>query len=437
MKNKKKVIIITAAIVLMAAAVVMMLSWDFNGKNGETTKTTTTEKPTTIQNPTGTTTAEPTTTSEPTTTPEPTTTAEPTTTNQFYTGPTTTADRLDDFDDSKVKALYLTASSASGAKLNDMINLVNTTELNALVIDVKDWYVYYDSDIPMINEFKLDNPFYNPAAIAKKLHDNGIYAIARLVVFKDNNLTKVRPDLAIKTKDGKIWLENGNTGWTNPYIEEVWDYNIAIAKEVIAAGFDEVQFDYVRFPSGTLGVVEYGAEMPAKSDAICGFLEKAAKEIHAMGAKVSADIFGIVLESDLDGRNIGQELLKVGMNVDYVSPMIYPSHYANDSNGAMGNGVGTKISGITYTKPDLEPYSLVKATLLNTKVKLAAVDGYRADVRPFLQAFTADYLREGYYQVYGPTQIREQIQAVYDAGYTSWILWSAANIYPAGAFLTK
>ena len=123
------------------------------------------------------------------------------------------------------------------------------------------------------------------------------------------------------------------------------------------------------------------------------------------------------------------------MDIDYICPMVYPSHYANSSRGVMGNGYGQEISGVLFTKPDFEPYRIVNLTLLNAKNKLAEIDGYKAGMRPYLQAFTASYLPDGYYQQYGAEQVRQQVQGLYDAGYEEWILWNPSNIYPEGAFL--
>ncbi|MDD4494478.1 MAG: putative glycoside hydrolase [Eubacteriales bacterium] len=422
MKRKKWYLIVSAAVVTLTIIVVAVLLSGGFGKNNEPSNTTGPKD-------TGSNTTAPEDTSQPTTNPTTEPVTEPTT-----PAPTTTKPRLENFDDSQVKALYVTGSTAASSKLDELIKLVDETELNALVIDAKEWYINFDSDIPEANEFELDNKMYNAETILKKCHDKGIYVIARIVVFRDNLCATRRPEMAIKTTDGKVWKEGGTIGWTNPYNEKVWDYNIAIAKEAVSKGFDEIQFDYVRFPTGTRGKVDYGTDV-SRTDAVTGFLKKAVDELHPLGVKVSADIFGIVIESGVDGRNIGQELEKVGLDVDYISPMLYPSHYANDSNGSFGNGVGQSIGGEVFKRPDLEPYKVIYNTLTNCKNKLSAVEGYRADVRPYLQAFTLSSLPDGYYQTYGPEEIREQIQATYDAGYKSWILWNPKNNYPKEAFL--
>lgn len=333
----------------------------------------------------------------------------------------------------KVKAVYLTANSAgSSAKVDNIIELAKKTELNTVVVDIKEeGTVYYESTLDIVKKDGKQIKYYNPEKVVKKFHDNGVYVIGRIVVFKDPVLAKNRADLAVKNTKGTLWLENGKTPWTNPYNEDVWDYNIAIAKEAISKGFDEIQFDYVRFPTGRKLDFNYGANVPEKAEAINGFLAKAEKEIHeGLGIPVSADVFAIIVESKGDGESIGQRITEVGKDIYCISPMIYPSHYANNSpKGAMANGVGQNINGITFTKPDLEPYKLMYNALLSTKAKISGVPGYKAKVRPYLQAFTAKYLPKGYYQTYGPQQVKEQIKAVYDSGYEEWILWDPNNRY--------
>lgn len=336
----------------------------------------------------------------------------------------------------KVKAVYITGASAGNeAFLDKIINFTKNTELNAVVIDVKeDGKVNYESNLKSVRDIKGYSELYNVEKVIKKLKDNGIYVIGRVVCFRDNHLAIKRPDLAIKRRDGSIWKENNAIAWTNPFNQEVWEYNIEIAKEAVEKGFDEIQFDYVRFPAVSNKEVYYGENLPEKADAINGFLKEAAAELKEKGAIVSADIFAIVCESPGDTEGIGQVLERVGMDIDYISPMIYPSHYANNSRGMMGNGVGQSINGIVFTAPDLKPYEVVYNVLEKTKNRISEVENYKAEVRPYIQGFTASYLPKGYYQVYGPEQIKQQIKAVYDAGYEEWIVWDARNNYVENAF---
>lgn len=335
----------------------------------------------------------------------------------------------------KVRALYLSGSTV-GKSLDHYIDLANKTELNSLVIDIKEnGIINYESQIALAQELSLSKKVYDVNEVLKKCHDNDIYVIGRIVVFRDNGLSTIKPDYAIKKHDGSLWKEGKLGSWTNPYVKQVIDYNIEIAKEAVALGFDEIQFDYVRFPTASSKEVTYGENPPDKSETISSFLRLANEEIKKVkDVPVSADIFGIVIESDRDGKTIGQLFDTIGLDIDYISPMIYPSHYANASNGIFGNGTGQRINGVLFTAPDLEPYNVIYQALLKTKARISEVPGFKAKVRPYLQDFTIK-MKEGFYQEYGKKQVREQIQAVYDAGYEEWILWDGSNTYSEDALL--
>lgn len=338
----------------------------------------------------------------------------------------------------KVKAIYLSGMSAGTDKILDhYIDIINKTELNAVVIDVKEaGVVNYKSAVPLVVEKKLYANNFNPEKVIKKLHDNNIYVIARIVCFRDNGLATKVPELAVKRPDGSIWTEGKQGAWTNAYNEKVWQYNIDIAKEAVEKGFDEIQFDYVRFPTASSKNVYYGSDAAPKTEAIAGFLKKAKEELHdGFGVPVSADVFGIIAESPKDAKSIGQQLDKIVTSLDYISPMVYPSHYSNAAKkGFLANGQGQSINGVNFTAPDLKPYEVVYNTLLGIKKVIDPLEGEKADVRPYLQDFTASYLPNGYYQDYGAEEVKQQIKAVYDAGYEQWILWDGKNKYSEGAF---
>lgn len=339
----------------------------------------------------------------------------------------------------KVKAVYISGYVAS-ARLDHFIELVDKTELNALVIDIKEaGTVNYKSEVPLVKELGLYQNIYDAREVLQKCHDHNIRVIGRIVTFRDKGLATKKPEYAIKKPSGAAWQEGSQGPWTNPYLDEVQQYNIDIAKEAVELGFDEIQFDYVRFPTAKKNEVSYGADVPEKIDAISAFVTRAASEIKKVKpVPVSADVFGIIAESVTDGKSIGQHLELVGLNLDYISPMVYPSHYANAGKGVMGNGVGQQINGVMFTAPDLQPYDVVYQSLLKLKSRVSVVEGYKADVRPYLQDFTADYINnKSYYQVYGVKQVQEQIKAVYDAGYSEWILWNGKNIYTEDALLPQ
>ena len=323
----------------------------------------------------------------------------------------------------KAKGLYLTASSA-GSRLSHYIELANTTEINSYVIDVKNDYgnVTYDSQVPLAKEIGAIDKRFDIDKVIKELHDNDIYAIARIVCFKDPILAKNKPDMAIKNTSGGLYVHN-QMNWVNPYSKEAWDYTMDIAKEVLAKGFDEVQLDYIRFPDGKRSQMVFAGKDDRKSyEVINDYLAYAREQLP--NAILSGDVFAIIAESPGDTEGIGQYFELVGENLDYVYPMAYPSHYAN----------GQIINGVKFTKPDLDPYGIIKNTLLKAKARMDKVEGHKPILRTYLQDFTATWIGKGNWQYYEDEQVRQQIQGVYDAGYEEWFLWDPMNNYREGAF---
>lgn len=328
-------------------------------------------------------------------------------------------------------------------QLDLYLQTVKDTEVNSFVIDAKEsWGLLYDSKIPLAKEVNSVIEKRDLKAIYQRCHEAGIRVIARIVCFKDATLAEKRPDLCISNQDGSpiLFPLESNSSFASPYNPDVWQYLIDIAKEVIEFGADEIQFDYVRFPSGgsSNGSAAYFGppeDVPEKASAINRFLQTAAAIIqNKLNIPVGADLFSIVMTSEVDGLAIGQNWSQIGLTgIDNICPMIYPSHYANASLGAQGNGVGSYIGNGFYEAPDLEPYSVVKDAFVDG---LPAIEqeGY-AHIRPYLQAFTASYLPAGYYKAYGGQEIREQIKASQEAGFDEWILWNPNAEYPDGAFL--
>lgn len=263
---------------------------------------------------------------------------------------------------------------------------------------------------------------YDPKQLIEKLHEKDIYVIGRLVCFRDPAFSKKNSDRAVKDINGGLWREEKNNNdmtWLNPCDERNWKYIVDIAKEAVKLGFDEIQFDYVRFPDGTRSRMDFGETDFVKHEVINGFLAYARSEMPDV--TLSADIFGIVCVSPGDREDIGQYLELIGKELDYISPMTYPSLYAR----------GQIVNGIKFPNPDLEPYAVVYNTLLMAKDRLSKVEEYRADIRPYLQAYTASWLPAEAHQTYAAEQYRQQIQAVYDAGYEQWIFGTQTiNIIP-------
>lgn len=324
----------------------------------------------------------------------------------------------------KVKALFLSSWPLSiQSNVDHFVELAKTTEINAYVIDIKDdtGYVSYPSEVPIVKEKGTYQSRFKIEEVVKQFKDNDIYVIGRIVCFKDPLISKKMPDWAVLNKSGGFLVHNGMT-WVNAFNKEAWKYNVDIAKEALAKGVDEIQFDYVRFPDGNkANMVFPGKGEKELYEGINEFLAYARSEMP--DAVLSADVFGIICESPKDTEKIGQYLEYIGKDVDYISPMVYPSHYYS----------GQTINGIVFSKPDLDPYNVVYNTLKKASDRIAAVPDYRAKVRPYLQDFTATWLEEGNYKKYGAEDVRAQIKAVYDAGYDEWILWNSVVKYSEDA----
>jgi len=333
----------------------------------------------------------------------------------------------------KVRGLYINSWKAGMAdKMDHYIELCDTTEINALVIDVKDdsGQITFLTDTEGLSEVstrvipRIEN-------VVSELKSHGIYTIARIVCLKDNLQSSIHPGLAIQNTRGEPWKDNNGISWLNPYNTAVWDYLAAVSLEAARVGFDEVQLDYVRFPSdGNLWEIDFGAagSSMSKTEIISELTAHIRAVLAKEGVRLSADVFGIIAISDDDAQDIGQDLGLLLDSTDYICPMIYPSHFANKKQ----NGRGQIINDILFEAPDLEPYEVVYNILLEFKRHLDA-DSEQAIIRPYLQDFTAGYLGAGYYQSYGPQQVRDQIRAVYDAGFDEWILWSDISEYNEGA----
>lgn len=396
----------------------------------------------------------------------------------------------------KVKGIYVTGAMAGTSGMDDLIALVDRTELNALVIDVKndDGRVVYEMDTPMVSEIGSSKKLVSDMpGLIQKCKEHDIYLIARIVAFKDPFLAENRTDLALHDESGNLFRGSSGLAWVNPYKEEVWEYLLEIAEEAVAIGFDEIQFDYIRFATDSgMKNVDFGPEAEGKSReaVITEFVEYASERLHSQGIPVSADVYGIVIDSELDASLVGQNYYEMSKYLDYISPMVYPSHYGP---GNLGLAV-----------PDAQPYETIYRSMSASRRVLAGLEGpeeeveavsgndiplktedvsgndvpqdaaaesvgvvsqetaavsgngavsagartelpdpkemepaeeIRAQVRPWLQDFTATWV-DGHI-TYGPEEIRAQIQAVYDAGYEEWILWNAANRYTEGGLLPE
>lgn len=326
--------------------------------------------------------------------------------------------QLDRSQNPKVKGLYISGWVAgSPSKMSALIQQVEQSELNAVVIDVKDdqGRLTYDSQVPMANDLQSDQSLMikNLERLLTDLEERNIYTIARLVVFKDPLLAAKKTNLAMRTKQGELWRDGRGVAWVDPYQRQVWDYNIAIAKEAAKLGFDEIQFDYVRYPENGAKVDKdvtfHNPNKVSKADNIAKFLHQARESLHQQGAFVSADVFGLTTTSS-DDMGIGQDWSKLIQEVDYISPMVYPSHY------------GPGMYGVA--NPDLEPYRIISKALQDANAKnkkLNISEEELAIQRPWFQSFTAKWVHP--HKVYGANEIKEQIRAAKEQGVEEYLLW--------------
>ncbi len=318
-----------------------------------------------------------------------------------------------------VRGIYLNAWAAgSSRKLDRLIGIANATEVNTFVIDVKEaGEISYRSAVPLANEIGATRAFVpDMRAVLDKLKANGIYPIARIVVFRDPILATARPELAVQKVDGSgVWEDTHGFHWVDSFNRAVWDYNIAIAREAIRLGFSEVQWDYVRFPDVPLSHMRT-AQWPArngrtKEDGIREFLQYADEQLADLDVPVTADVFGLTVSAG-DDLGIGQRWAKMVDAADALLPMIYPSHFARGSYG--------------IAEPNAEPYEVVKTALTHARRRTDGVAN-AARVVPWLQDFTLGPPR------YSPWHVREQMRAVYDAGYDEWVLWNPGSNYSEAA----
>jgi len=311
------------------------------------------------------------------------------------------------------KGLYLSFYGIGSSQLLDpALRLIRNTELNALVIDVKGdrGMISMKVPIPLADEIGAQRiiTVRHPHALLESLKARGIYTIARIVVFKDDLLATARPDLAVKTASGKIWRDGQNLAWVDPFSSRAWDYNIAIAQAAARLGFDEIQFDYVRFPDTPGLRFSWTNNEENRVQAISGFLSAARKRLQPYNVFISADVFGYVCWNRND-THIGQSLEELADAVDYISPMLYPSSFAH--------GVGR------YKNPVENPYKVVLLSLNKARERtgLAAVR-----FRPWLQAFR-DYAFDRRW--FHEDAVLAQTSATEDFGADGWMLWNPRNVY--------
>lgn len=316
----------------------------------------------------------------------------------------------------EVKGLYLTAWSAgSTKKLNSIIGMIDRTELNAVVIDVRDTgEMYFKTGIKLAEEAKANEiAVVKPQVLMQTLAKHEIWPIARIACFRDQRVPKHFVERAVQVSGGKPWKDRSGHMWLDPYQKRNWDYIAATVDYAMDIGFPEIQLDYVRFPSegkaGTQvfpGKASYTDPKAKPEDVIAEFAKYIGERVRKRGKRYSADIFGIISSSKKD-QGIGQELEKVAEPFDLVSPMVYPSHFAKGEYG--------------IKNPDAAPYEIVKKSLNDYKKRIPT-----KEIRPWLQDFSLG-------QHYGAEQVKAQIKASREIGYKGFLLWNAGNRYTESA----
>ncbi|WP_040951638.1 putative glycoside hydrolase [Gorillibacterium massiliense] len=325
----------------------------------------------------------------------------------------------------KIKGIYSTAYSAGGARFTDLVKLLDDTELNAMVIDVKDdlGWITYKTGNPDLEATGAEKNFIPDIhKVMSTLQEHDIYPIARIVVFKDSILAAKEPALSFVNPDGALWKNSKKDSFVNPYNKNVWDYNIEVAKEAAKAGFKEIQFDYVRFAEGfetRADVLKYTKDDRTRIDAVSEFVKYAREQLNPLGVRVSVDIFGYAASVPA-AEGIGQDFQKISENVDVISPMIYPSHYGTD-------WFGSKV-------PDAAPYKTIDGASKDTEKKLAPLKELKPVVRPWIQDFTATWVPG--HITYSAKQVDDQIRALKDNGVEEFLLWNSKNRYTAGVDYT-
>lgn len=314
-------------------------------------------------------------------------------------------------------------SQPSVNKWEKIIAICKATEMNSIVFDIKDdnGFVTYKSDVDIVNQANDSYKIEDLSGLIDFLHDNDIYTIARIVTFKDKNFSEKFPDHCIQKKDGGVWYDpyNNYVAWVNPYDKYVWDYDVSIAKEVSLMGFDEINFDYIRFPDNAKhynSIVNFGdTKGMDKDEAVGAFLAYTNEELEPYNVNISCDVFGIVTRTWEDyPEDIGQTWIKMANNVDYISPMSYPSHYGPGWYG--------------LDDPNSHPYEVMKGSMSEALEKCSAVDN-SAETRPWIQGFSWAGVD------YGPSMIRDQIIAAKEYGINTYFIWSASNYYNPLAYI--
>ncbi|MCC7469657.1 MAG: hypothetical protein IT284_00750 [Bacteroidetes bacterium] len=325
----------------------------------------------------------------------------------------------------KVRAIYMTSWGAGTSTIkNRVISVADETEINAIIVDIKDdtgKVSYLLNAEPFLSLESTENRIPDIKDFIANLHAKNIYVIGRIATFQDPYLIKKWPEEAVKTETDKekLWRDRKGLGWMDAGSQKVWDYVVSLAEESYNVGFDEINFDYVRFPSdGNMKDIYFPlSNGKIKRDVLESFFmyldQKLRKRENPI--PISVDLFGMTT-TNTDDLGIGQVLEKALPYFDYVAPMVYPSHYPDTWNG--------------FANPAEHPYDVVKIAMGKAVERAIALGEDPKKLRPWIQDFNLG-------AIYTEELVRAQIQAAYDVGLDSWLVWDPKNIYTRKAFLTE
>jgi len=313
-----------------------------------------------------------------------------------------------------LRGLYVNRFAAqSPRKMRALIELADSTEINAFVIDIKDEFGinYVSADTLIRRNAGRAGTIPDLSGLLDTLHAHHIAAIARIVVFKDSVAARLNPSWTIRKADGSPWRDKKGLMWVNPYDRALWEYDVRAAEEVARLGFDEIQFDYIRFPEPYKSLppqVFPGAHDGKKAEVLAEFLRTAHDRLQKLGVRTTADVFGLV--ASVPGTlEIGQQWETLAQTVDVLLPMVYPSHYPPGS--------------FNLQHPNGDPYKVVYAAVTSARRRDATIGLTGQQVRPWLQAFSLGTPH------YGTSEVLAEKRAVYDAGYQGWVLWNPGSQY--------
>ena len=311
------------------------------------------------------------------------------------------------------RGLYVFRYAVNPRRLKHLVGIADSTEINALVLDVKDEFgLNFSPTDPLLRKNAGSQAnLRNLKELVDTIRAHGILPIARIVVFKDSVAARLNPQHVIRQPDGSPWRDKQGLSWVNPYANEIWEYNLRVGDEAIRMGFGEIQFDYIRFPEPYRSLPKQvfpGQNGRSKPQVLAEFLSAARARYAKAGVRTTADVFGLV--TTVNGPlEIGQSWEPLAKAVDVMLPMVYPSHYPRGS--------------FNIARPNAQPYEIIHLAISRARERNEKLGLTGEQVRPWLQAFSIGAPK------YGPRELEEQKRAVYDAGFDGWVMWEPGSRY--------